>query len=68
MSKISYEVIGKDHITNKSVELTILATSPAEAKQVIAEKHPRIVVDVVYPTKYKLIDIDESLYFDDVST
>jgi hypothetical protein len=52
MSKISYEVIGKDYITNKKVEHTVFASSPAEVKRIVSEKYPRFVIDIVYPSKY----------------
>ena len=52
MSKISYEVIGKDYITNKNVEHTVFASSPAEVKRIVSEKYPRFVIDIIYPSKF----------------
>jgi hypothetical protein len=52
MSKISYEVIGKDYITNKKLEHSVVASSPAEVKRIISEKYPRFVIDIIYPSKF----------------
>ena len=52
MSEISYEVIGKDYVTNKKVEHTIFASSPSEVKSIIGEKYPRLIIDIIYPSKY----------------
>ncbi len=53
MEKISYEVIGKDYFTNKEVEHSVVASNPAEAKLIATQKYPRLIVDVVYPSKFK---------------
>jgi hypothetical protein len=66
MDKASFVVIGKDYITNKPVEHTIVAKNPSEAKIIASQKYPRFVVEIVYPAKFNFTaDLGPFTEFDD---